>query len=278
MAFPVALASRMLLGLGLLLLYLRLRRQPLYWHHQHYPAYLVSGLSVFFAMTIVYWSAQYIPSGWIALLFALAPFMTGIISWRLQADRVLSLTTIIALLLAFAGLLVIFAEGLELGSNAWKGILGIIVSTAIHSFAAVLLNGMGTKTSAVATTVGGLIIASPLFILLAVFFAAEPGLPTDRRAWAAVTYLAIFASAIGFPLYFYILQHLSSTTVSLLTLITPVTALLLGQYLNDEVIVTRIWIGGIMILVGLGLYALSQQHANKKSPPSAATSTEPSKP
>ncbi len=255
----------MLIGLCTLLLYLRWRQEPLDWDRQHRPAYLISGLSVFLAMTIVYWSARYIPSGWIALLFALSPFMTGIFSWYLRTGTAPGPFAIVALLIAFAGLSVIFFEGLALGQQAWMGILGIIVSTAIHSLAAVLLNRRGRRTPAVATTAGGLVIATPLFILLTLWLGDWPAGDTiDSRTMAAIVYLGICASAIGFPLYFFILQHLSSTTVSLLTLITPVTALLLGQQFNDETIAPRIWTGALMILAGLALYACAQQHAKTR--------------
>ena len=42
--------------------------------------------------------------------------------------------------------------------------------------------------------------------------------------------------------------------MALITLITPITAILLGQHLNNEVIHTTIWVGAGIVLVGLGLY------------------------
>jgi drug/metabolite transporter (DMT)-like permease len=47
-------------------------------------------------------------------------------------------------------------------------------------------------------------------------------------------YLGVFGSVIGFMLYYYTLKHLRVSTIALITLITPVTALLLGHYLNGE--------------------------------------------
>jgi drug/metabolite transporter (DMT)-like permease len=67
-------------------------------------------------------------------------------------------------------------------------------------------------------------------------------------------YLAILGSALGFPLYFYCLKHLHAERVALVTLITPVTALLLGNWLNDEIISSRIWFGTGLILCGLAIY------------------------
>ncbi len=74
------------------------------------------------------------------------------------------------------------------------------------------------------------------------------------RAGLSILYLALFGSVIGFALFFYILKHVSATRVSLITLVTPVTALLLGKYLNDEPLSLQIVAGAIMILLGLASY------------------------
>ena len=42
--------------------------------------------------------------------------------------------------------------------------------------------------------------------------------------------------------------------VALITLITPVLALLLGILLNGEVVPVRVWFGASLIVLGLSLY------------------------
>jgi hypothetical protein len=42
--------------------------------------------------------------------------------------------------------------------------------------------------------------------------------------------------------------------VALITLITPVTALILGAQLNNEIITVQVWIGTLFIMLGLGVY------------------------
>jgi len=65
--------------------------------------------------------------------------------------------------------------------------------------------------------------------------------------------LGIFGSVLGFILYFYILKRIEPIRVALITLITPITALFLGQNLNGEVIHASVWIGTGVVLGGLGL-------------------------
>ena len=59
---------------------------------------------------------------------------------------------------------------------------------------------------------------------------------------------------IGFIGYFYILQNLKASTVALVTLITPVFAIMLGASLNGEVITSALILGAIGVLLGLSLY------------------------
>ncbi|MFQ3278247.1 MAG: drug/metabolite transporter (DMT)-like permease, partial [Colwellia sp.] len=66
--------------------------------------------------------------------------------------------------------------------------------------------------------------------------------------------LGIFGSLIGFYAYFTVLQKLSASNVTLITLITPVVALTLGAVLNGEVINNKLIIGAFMMLLGLSIY------------------------
>ncbi|MDH5426230.1 MAG: EamA family transporter, partial [Gammaproteobacteria bacterium] len=74
--------------------------------------------------------------------------------------------------------------------------------------------------------------------------------------WASILYLSIIASVIGFTLYFYILKNIEASKIALIPLITPVAALILGQYLNGEQPDSRVWTGAFLIIGGLGFYQL----------------------
>ena len=74
-----------------------------------------------------------------------------------------------------------------------------------------------------------------------------------KSLWATV-YLGVFGSLIGFYAYFTVLQKLSASSVTLITLITPVIALTLGTVLNGEAITDKLLIGAFMVLLGLSIY------------------------
>ena len=69
--------ARMVIGVLLALLVLALLRRPMQWHRKARLSYLVAGGSIYGAMLTIYWAAQFIPSGWISVVFGLTPIMTG---------------------------------------------------------------------------------------------------------------------------------------------------------------------------------------------------------
>jgi drug/metabolite transporter (DMT)-like permease len=70
-------------------------------------------------------------------------------------------------------------------------------------------------------------------------------------ALASILYLGLVATTLGFALYYYVLSHLTATRVSLITLITPVSALLLGHWVNGEPLTPRILAGTGCILLAV---------------------------
>jgi drug/metabolite transporter (DMT)-like permease len=61
-------------------------------------------------------------------------------------------------------------------------------------------------------------------------------------------------SVVGYFCYYYVLSKLSTSTVALVTLITPITALLLGKTYNNEVVSSFIWYGTAFVLFGLVIH------------------------
>ncbi|GMT41210.1 MAG: hypothetical protein IEMM0001_1945 [bacterium] len=134
------------------------------------------------------------------------------------------------------------------------GILAVLLSTVIYSFTAIKVKQHNQGIPALTITATGLMFAMPFYILS--WYLIDGDIPEVIviRAGISILHLAFFGSVIGFALFFYILKHVSAIRVSLITLVTPVTALLLGKYLNDEPLGLQITAGAILILTGLSSY------------------------
>jgi drug/metabolite transporter (DMT)-like permease len=73
-------------------------------------------------------------------------------------------------------------------------------------------------------------------------------------SWAALLGLSLFSTALAYILFFRILARAGATAVSLVTLLVPVGAVLLGTAFLEERVGASGWAG--MALVGLGLLVL----------------------
>lgn len=249
-----AVTARMLIGALLCGMYVVVMRVPMPWHRRAILTYLAAGIGIFGAMYSVYWGAQHISSGLVSVLFGLTPVVTGILAIVWLKEQSFSSARAVGIAASLAGLVLVFADNLALGSAAALGIGAVLLAVTLHSLSTVLVKSVGEELPAMATTTGGLLVSLPAFVLSWWWLDGElPGAVSQRVA-VSILYLGVFGSAVGFALFYYALRHLEAGRVALIPLVTPVLALLVGAWLNDEVVNARALQGTALILAGLAFY------------------------
>jgi drug/metabolite transporter (DMT)-like permease len=252
--FLFGISSRMFLGAILALIIITLLGKRLATHRKALQTYAAAGLGIFTAMLTVYWSAQHIPSGWISIIYGVTPIITGLLAMKLLGERGLTLFRTLAIVLSIIGLYIMFATGLQFGPNTSYGIIGVIASSVFYSLSMVMVKKIDADIDTYSTVTGSLLVAAVLYVGVWIGFGTE--LPTEIpfRAGASIFYLATVASLLGFFLFYYVLKRVEATRTSLITLISPICALMLGHLVNDEPITSEVIIGCAMILSGLLLF------------------------
>ena len=258
--FLFGVTARMLIGLlfsSMLIMLLSRRRLP--WDSLARKTYLVAGIAIYGAMLSVYWGSQYISSGFISVIFGLNPLVTGIMAALWLNERSLTPVKILGVVLGVVGLIVIFSQGMHLGNHAVIGIAAVCLSVLLHSWSSVWFKKLDISLTALEITHGGLLVSVPLYLLT--WFISQGTWPENfsQRGLGSIVYLGIFGSVLGFVLFFYILKHIDVSRVSLITLITPVVALLLGYALNNEVLNASVWLGTGLIMLGMSFYQWSDR-------------------
>lgn len=252
--FLLAVSARMALGFIVCLLLLLVLRIPLRWHREAVMTYVAAGLGIYAAMISVYWGAQYIPSGLISVLYGLSPMAIGLFAALWLGERFFTPSKVGGLLVSLLGLMVIFLPQSDLETVSARGLIGVLLSVVLHAASAVWVKRIGTQMHPLAINSGALALAVPLYLISWLLFGN--GVPSElpQHSVVSVLYLALIGTALGFNLYFYVLKRVSASVVGLITLITPVLALLLGQGLNGEQIGSHVWLGTAVILLGLSLF------------------------
>lgn len=253
--FAFAVFARMAIGAALAAFLVTAWRIGLPLHAKARRSYLAGGLGIFGAMTLTYWGARHVHSGLISVLFGLTPLMTSVLASVWLKEKALSPLRLAGMALGIAGLATIFAQGDGVGdAQAGDGLAALVLAVFFYSASLVWLKRIGDDSHALSTTAGTLAVSLPFFAL--VWWFAEGSLPAALpvRTEAAIVYLGVFGSVLGFALYYYVIGRMDAGRVALITLITPVLALLLGQVLNGEQIGPRVWLGAGLITIGLVLH------------------------
>jgi len=160
-----------------------------------------------------------------------------------------------------AGVLVVFVGvAVMIGPDALEGLgggapaeLACLAAALTYAFAGIFGRRFKRMGVAPLATAAGQVSASTVLLLPVMLLADRPWtLATPHAAtWGAVLGLGLLSTALAYVLYFRILAAAGATNVLLVTLLVPVSAILLGALVLGEVLLPRHFLG--MALIGLGL-------------------------
>ncbi|MFA6052072.1 MAG: DMT family transporter [Methylobacter sp.] len=249
--FLFGATGRMTVGVVCVFFVLGLLRKRLVWNRKTLQAYLAVAVQIYGSMLAVYWAAQFIPSGWISVLFGLSPLMTALIAAIWLGERSLTPGNLLAYVMGVGGLFVMFGSALQLGHDAALGVAGMLVSVFLQSTSAVLIKRVNTNVSALSQVAGGLLLAVPAYLIT--WWAVDGHWPAELpvTSFASIIYLGVIATTIGFVLYYYLLIHLAPARVALIALVSPVMALMIGHLINHEPLTMKVMMGTSLILAAL---------------------------
>jgi drug/metabolite transporter (DMT)-like permease len=259
--FVQALAIRMWISLAICLVLIKVLSLSFKWSRPAVRGYLAGALAITGAMLCVYWAALTLPSGLIAVLWGISPLVISLYSRIFLPNSELDARRVCAILLAVLGLYIIFAQGIDVSGDMAVALLVLLLGINLHGASAVMLQYEKvvkghTPVHPIVQTTGALLISAPVYGVL--WWVFSPPLPAQVSSTSvfAIGYLAVFGSVVGFIGYFYLMNRMSAANVSLITLITPVLALMLGAYLADEKLELQTLAGTVVILTGLIIYHL----------------------
>jgi drug/metabolite transporter (DMT)-like permease len=268
--FIFALTARLTLGAATALVLILLLRRKIEWHRLAILGYVIAGTSMYVAMLSMYWALQYIPSGWVSVIFGLSPIMTAVLAWMFLEEGKLNLPSLAGILMGVTALIMIFSSSLNFSPESSAGVAVALFSTFIHSASAVSLKRLKPVKSGLVLSTGAMLVALPLLVITGTFAGTDWTPTLSPREIATIGYLGVIASAFGFSFYYYVLRNVSATRVSLITQITPVSCLILGSWLNNEPLIANVWLGAALIILGLLMYEFGQRRVRR--PAKVATS------
>ncbi|WP_374368642.1 DMT family transporter [Dongia sp.] len=246
----VALAALTLYALGRLLK-IAIPCDGLFWR----DVFIMGLLNNAIPFSLIFWGQQAIGAGLASILNATTPVFTVLVAHVFTADERVGPLKLIGVLFGIAGVAVMVGSDAlaGFGNHLWAE-LAVLAAALSYGFAGVF--GRRFKSRPPLMVAAGQLTGSTCWLLLPVLLLDRPW-SLDFPGWrvaGAVIALALLSTALAYLIFFRILRRAGATNLSLVTLLIPVSAVLLGVGFLGEVMEVHHLAG--MGLIALGLAAI----------------------
>lgn len=250
--------GRVILGAAVLLIVMRFMGLRMPKERAIWQAFFGMGfLNNVVPFTLIVWGQAHVASGVASILNATTPLFTVIVAHFLTSDEKMTGSRLLGVAMGFAGVIVMIGgdslHGLGLDLLAPLACLGGALSYAFAGVYGRRFKALGVTPMATAT---GQVTASSLMLLPVMLLVDQPWtLPMpSTAALGALVGVAVLSTALAYILYFRILATAGATNLLLVTFLLPVSAILLGVGLLDEILLPKHLTG--MALIGMALAAI----------------------
>ncbi len=208
--------------------------------------------------SLIVWGQTQIASGLASVLNATTPLFGVVVVGLLLADERATPMKLIGVAVGFLGVVVMIGmPNVDAGGRGnLVAQMAILVAALSYAFASVFgrrFKAMALKPIVIAAgqVTGSFLVLAPVawYVdgLLDLFGSSTPSFST----WASILTLAVFSTALAYVLYFKILGSSGATNILLVTLLVPVSAILLGSLFLNETLEWIHFVGMGLIAVGL---------------------------
>lgn len=216
-------------------------------------------LSFCLSYGIVFWAEQWVSSGLAAVLFATFPLIVAVMAHFAIPGERMTVRVMVGTVMGFAGIAAIFAEDFDLlgGRSVLVAALIMLVSPFVAAISTVAYKKWGQGIRPVSFNAVATVYAAIIMGGVAAISESHQVIVFERWPVLAILYMAVAGTAITFPLYFWLLEHMQARHVALIGYGTPVIAVLLGVLFLDETMTVRTLVGSAMVVIGVAVASRS---------------------
>jgi drug/metabolite transporter (DMT)-like permease len=226
------------------------------------PFFAIALLNNVLPFSLIVIGQTYIPSGLASILNATTPLFTVMVM-AAAGDEKLHARRVVGVLTGLIGVIVLHgqdvhgqgvhgqdAHGQDPGFQSGEGV-GILLCLAAafsYGLSALYARRKLSNSPPLATATFQLLASALMMTIVAAVFERPWQLPMPGvTTWLAMIGLSALSTALAYIVFFQVLRRSGSTNVMLVTLLIPVTAILLGYLMLGESISLREMIGALVI-------------------------------
>jgi len=243
-----AAAIRFLLAAALLFVWVLFRKSEWPREGRQWKAILVLGFTVIgIPYALQFWAQQYITSSLSAVLFSALPLTVTLLT-PVMMRRTVPRQGVLAMLVAFGGLVLLLSTDLKLGSREFWGGIAVLGSMFGSAWSAVYAKLRLRDVDPLVSTTMQLLIGAIGLLWASWALESYRHAAWTKSAVLALVFLATFGSATAFALYYWLLKHIQPYQISTINLIIPVVAVLEGSLLGHERIPLLMIVAMVVVL------------------------------
>ena len=224
-----------------------------------WPWLVVAGVLDAAGYALVYLGEERVPGGLAAVLFGTQPLILALL---LTATRMESVGwgDLAGALVSIAGVGVIFADRLDVSSTQALGVALVLGSVLASTMYTMVMKRHGENVHAFVSTWIFIAVTAVCLCLAAAVRGFPIPWPPPVAPTLALVYLAVFGSVVAFATYFWLLSQVSLMTMSTLSFVLPIVALVVDALFEKDVrLDARAYLGIGVPLSGLAV-SLAWKH------------------
>ncbi len=269
---PITFATaRFLLAVAILSVVVVSKRMPLPRKLSEWRLIALTGVLQFSVnYSLVFWSEQYITSGLAAVLQAMITVFGLVLAWYFLPNERITGIKVLAVTVGIIGVAVTFVDQLMIQNwKAFLGCVGVVSGSYAAAQASILIKARGGGLHPAALLLCQMICGLPAIIVYSLVVEGDPfSFNWSLRAVACVVYLSVLGTIAAFWLYYWLLGKIESTRAMMISLVTPLIAVVVGWIVLGEKMPPQTALGGSLIVASVGLIAYrgSQRHSTMEPP------------
>lgn len=201
---------------------------------------------------IVYQAERVVPSGLVAVLWAVYPLLMAACGHLFIPGERLPRRAWAGFAVGFLGVALLFVTDLQPVEGPARLLSGLVIFGAgVVALGTTVLKLRASGVSSALLNRNGMLVSGPLFLVLWWIFERDQPIHWTGQALFSVAYLAVMGTCVTFGVYFWLLRHVAAFRLSLTAYVIPLVALLLGVMVGDEPLGSSTLLGTALILVGV---------------------------
>jgi drug/metabolite transporter (DMT)-like permease len=216
---------------------------------------------------LVFWAEQFVTSSMTAVFYATTPLFVALLTPAVLKKSV-PRGAVFAMLLALGAIAYLFNFSLRTDARSTLGGAMILLAVLSSAVSAVIAKRELKAVDPVISTGMQLLIGGSGLYLLALLLERGQVADWNARTIAAVLFLALIGSAVGFSIWYALVKHLPPYKLSTTNLVVPFIAIAEGALILQEMITVQMLITAVVVAcaVAMVLRAEAEETLSLRAP------------